>query len=237
MAELFGLDMLSEEQKQALAQQAEDDRRPDPVPPADFGIPEPEVGTRPGKGAFDPDETMDEAKSKKRPRGRPALPGGDPSKRVSVKGIPKRMLSIARQSFDSDVTQTDAFIAYLVCNCPEFAADRDLRSLGLTDRQKELVEACDTNSQASMIERMKAMSRKLDICNRQVSILNGIVSLLLYDYSGNKITNEKLTSDRIRDQDFMVYDSARFSEFQDALFTAFKRFSGSVAEHEGIFFN
>lgn len=209
--EFYGEDMLPE----GVGDDGDDDLpEAQPQAPADYG--------NAGSGAFDPAGEV--PAKQKRPRGRPAVVVGDPSKTVPVKGIPKRMLTIAKQSFAGDVTQTDAFVAYLVCNCPEFAADRDLRKLGLTDRQKELVNACDSSEYKSMMQRILAMGKKLDKANREIEMLTSMLVLLMYDHTGNNSSNEKLTAGRVMDMDFMGYDGGRFLEFRDAMLATFDRF-------------
>lgn len=229
--EFYGEDMLPDDQKEL----AEPDAYDGPgSAPADFGGAS-SPGAADTRKAFEPDDG--EVARPKRQRGRPPVLTDDPSKRVPVKGIPKRMLSIAKQAFPGDVTQTDAFVAYLVCNCPEFAADRDLRKLGLTDKQKDLVRMSDTSEYNSMMKRMNAVAGKVDRANRQLSSLVGMLMLMLYEYTGNDSSNEQITAGRIADRDLMGFDNGRFVEFREAVLNAFKRFTQSTAESDNYFFN
>lgn len=200
------------------------------VKPADFGLPSEEDPDR----AFEGDDG--ELPREKRSRGRPALYTDDPSKTVPVKGIPKRMLTIAKNAFPGDVSQRDAFVAYLVVNCPEFAADRDLRRLGLTPRQKALVEASRTSEYMALSRRTLALSGKIDRANKQLSAMMGMLAFLMYEYSGLCTDPKQMTASRIADQDFMAYDGGNFLEYRDALLSSFLRFMVSTRTRDGEFF-
>lgn len=226
---LYGVENLPPAERPGAAPQA------DPVPPADFAIPTRDGGPLPGGKAFAPDDS-EPVRTGRRGRGRPPVNVGDPAKTVSVRGIPKKMLSIARNAFTGDVTQVDAFVAYLVCNCPEFAADNDLRTIALTDRQRALVRAWDKSPQADMVSRMQAVTKKLDQANRRIAVMTGILGLLLYEYSGNDGSGTKLTASRVNEADFMSYDKAGFDRFQSALVSTFLRYAASTAARDGEFF-
>lgn len=207
----------------------------DPEPhgekPADFGpAPEEDLGR-----AFRGEDG--EVPSEKRPRGRPAVYTDDPSKTVPVKGIPKRMLTIAKNAFPGDVSQRDAFVAYLVCNCPEFAADRDLRRMGLTTKQRELVAASTTSEYMALSRRTQALSDKVDRANNQLSVLLGMMALFLYRFLGGCGDQDLLTASRLDIQDMMEYDKGNFSVFREALLAAFVRFTVSTRDKDGAFFN
>lgn len=229
--EFYGEDMLPEDQKELARQEDYDEGQASA--PADFGNGprEQDAGSR----AFEPDDGQ--VPRAKPSRGRPPVLTDDPSKVVPVKGIPKRMLSIAKRAFPGDATQTDAFVAYLVCNCPEFAADRDLRKLGLTDRQKALVQASETSEYNSMMKKLNALAGKMDRANSRMATMTGMLMLLLYEYTGNDSSNEQITAGRIAEKDLMGFDNGRFVEFREAVLNAFKRFVLSTSESDAYFFN
>jgi len=200
--------------------------------PADFGLSPEEDPNR----AFEGDDG-EIPRDEKRSRGRPAVYTDDPSKTVPVKGVPKRMLTIAKNAFPGDASQRDCFVAYLIVNCPEFAADRDLRRLGLNEKQRELVDSCETSEYMALSKRTQAMSDKIDRLNKQVSVLTGMLSLLMYQYFGNNHDSKRLTADRIEVEDFMGYDKGDFLRYRDSLLAAFVRFAVSTRARDGVFFN
>lgn len=229
--EFFGDDMLPE------------GGRPKPDPEDGFDPESP--GEKPADFGLAPEEDPDrafrgedgEVPSEKRSRGRPAVYTDDPSKTVPVKGVPKRMLTIAKNAFPGDVSQRDAFVAYLVCNCPEFAADRDLRRVGLTTKQKELVAASETSEYMALSKKVQRLSDKTDRANNQLSVLLGMMSLFLYRFLGGCSDQDLLTAHRLDTQDIIEYDKGNFSVFREALLAAFVRFSVSTREKDGTFFN